>query len=75
MIDTGDSLVWRRVLPFWMRNGVEVRLNPGDRERLAEVAGDRDSLQERAWRAEIAVLTADGIGTNEIMRRTGKSAA
>ena len=25
------------------------------------------------WRAEIVLLSADGVGTNEIMRRTGKS--
>ena len=25
------------------------------------------------WRAGIALLTADGVGTNEIMRRTAKS--
>jgi transposase len=56
-----------------MRNGVEVRLNPGDRERLETVVGDRNSLQKHVWRSEIVLLTADGLGTNEIMRRTGKS--
>jgi transposase len=56
-----------------MRSGVEVRLTPGDRERLETVVGDRNSLQKHVWRAEIVLLTADGLGTNEIMRRTGKS--
>ena len=56
-----------------MRSGVEVRLNPGDRERLETVVADRNSLQKHVWRAEILLLTADGLGTNEIMRRTGKS--
>ena len=56
-----------------MRNGVEVRLNPGDRERLETVVADRNSLQKHVWRAEIVLLTAIGLGTNEIMRRTGKS--
>jgi transposase len=56
-----------------MRNGVEVRLDPGDRERLETVVADRNSLQKHVWRAEIVLLTADGLGTNEIMRRTGKS--
>lgn len=56
-----------------MRSGVEVRLDPGDRERLEAVVGDRNSLQKHVWRAEIVLLTADGLGTNEIMRRTGKS--
>ena len=56
-----------------MRSGIEVRLDPGDRERLEAVVGDRNSLQKHVWRAEIVLLTADGLGTNEIMRRTGKS--
>ena len=56
-----------------MRSGVEVRLDPGDRERLETVVADRNSLQKHVWRAEIVLLTADGLGTNEIMRRTGKS--
>ena len=56
-----------------MRSGVEVRLNPGDRERLEAVVVDRNSLQKHVWRAEIVLLTADGLGTNEIMRQTGKS--
>jgi transposase len=55
-----------------MRSGVEFRLDPGDRERLEAVVGDRNSLQKHVWRAEIVLLTADGLGTNEIMRRTGK---
>ena len=34
---------------------------------------DRNTAQKHVWRAEIALLSAEGIGTNEIMRRTGKS--
>ena len=56
-----------------MRSGVEVRLDPGDRERLEAVVGDRNSRQKHVWRARIVLLTAAGLGTNEIMRRTGKS--
>ena len=52
---------------------MEVRLDPGDRERLEAVVGDRNSFQKHVWRAEIVLLTGDGHGTNEIMRRTGKS--
>ena len=44
-----------------MRNGVEVRLNPGDRERLETVVADRNSLQKHVWRAEIVLLTAIGL--------------
>ncbi len=37
------------------------------------VVRDRNASQKHAWRAEIVLLSADGVGTNEIMRRTGKS--
>jgi hypothetical protein len=34
---------------------------------------DRNAPQKQVWRAEIVLLSADGVGTNEIKRRTGKS--
>ncbi len=34
---------------------------------------DRNTVHKHVWRAQIVLLSADGIGTNEIMRRTGKS--
>jgi transposase len=40
---------------------------------LATLARDRNAPHKHVWRAEIVLLTADGVGTNEIMRRTGKS--
>jgi hypothetical protein len=30
-------------------------------------------LRKHVWQAEIVLLSADGVGTNEIMRRTGTS--
>jgi hypothetical protein len=33
----------------------------------------RNASQKHVWRAEIVLLTAEGLGTNEIMRRTAKS--
>jgi hypothetical protein len=30
-------------------------------------AADRNASQKHVWRAEIVLLTADGLGTNEIM--------
>ena len=55
-----------------MRTGVEVRLGPGDRGRLEKVVGSGNSPQKHVWRARIVLLSADGIGTMEILRRTGK---
>ena len=37
------------------------------------LARDRNTPRKHVWRAEIVLLSADGVGTNEIMRRTGKS--
>jgi hypothetical protein len=42
-----------------------------DRRRLTALATDRNATQKHVWRAEIVLLSADGFGTNEIMRRTG----
>src|SRR5512144_2762094 len=56
-----------------MRSDVEVRLGPGDRERLEAVLADRNSAQKHVWRARIILATAEGCGTMEIMRRAGVS--
>ncbi len=55
-----------------MRKGVEVRLCPEDRERLEAVIASRNSAQKHVWRARIVLLSADGVGTMEIQRQTGK---
>ena len=44
-----------------------------DRARLAAIVADRNTPQKHVWRAEVVLLTADRIGTAEIMRRTGLS--
>src|ERR671910_37650 len=56
-----------------MRPGVTIALTAVDRLRRGAIVGNRNVPQKHAWRAEIVVLTADGLGTVEIMRRTGKS--
>ena len=56
-----------------MRQGITVDVNAADRFRLEAVVADRNSPQKHVWRAQIVLLTADGSGTVEIMRRTGKS--
>ncbi len=56
-----------------MRTGVSITLSPPDRNRLQALVNDRNAAQKHVWRAEIVLLSADGVGTNEIMRRTGKS--
>src|SRR6202035_110166 len=56
----------------WMRTGIEVRLGPGDRERLEAVIGSGNSSQKHVWRARIVLLSADGVGTMAIQRQTGQ---
>lgn len=56
-----------------MRKDVVVDANAADRARLEAVVANRNSPQKHVWRARIVLLTADGLGTVEIMRQTGKS--
>src|SRR5215469_14356332 len=56
-----------------MREGITVQVSDADRARLVAIVVDRNSPQKHVWRAQIVLLTADGVGTNAIMRRTGKS--
>ena len=56
-----------------MRTGISFTVSPTDRRPLEALVRDRNAPQKHVWRAAIVLLTADGVGTNEIMRRTGKS--
>ncbi len=55
------------------RDDICLYVSPGDRRRLEALVGDRNTPSKVVWRAEIVLATTDGCGTNEIMRRTGKS--
>jgi hypothetical protein len=50
-----------------------IRLSAADRRELEAVVANRNSPQKQVWRAKIVLLTADGHGTAEIMKATGKS--
>jgi transposase len=56
-----------------MREGIRIEVSAADRARLEAVVADRNSRQKWAWRARIVLATADGLGTNAIMRRAGVS--
>src|SRR5271156_4834648 len=56
-----------------MRSGKSLSVSSDDIRRLKSLVQDRNTPQKHVWRAEIVLLTADGVGTNAIMRRTGKS--
>jgi hypothetical protein len=56
-----------------MRAGIIVKVTRADRHRLEAIVSDRSAPQKHVWRANIILATADGCGTAEIMRRSGKS--
>src|SRR5271170_7362178 len=56
-----------------MRAGKSLSVSSANIRRLKALVHDRNAPQKHVWRAEIVLLTADGVGTNEIMRQTGKS--
>jgi hypothetical protein len=56
-----------------MRTGIIVKVTPADRRKLETIIASRSMPQKHVWRAKIILATADGCGTAEIMRRSGKS--
>ena len=56
-----------------MRKPCCLWLSASDRAGLAAIAADRNSPQKHVWRAKIVLLSAERLGTVEIMRRTGKA--
>jgi len=56
-----------------MDTGKSLSIAPIDQRRLEALIKDRNAPQKRVWRAEIVLFTANGAGTNEIIRRTGES--
>jgi hypothetical protein len=55
------------------RDDICLYVSPANRAQLNAIIVDRNSPRKLVWRAEIVLATADGLGTNAIMRRTGKS--
>jgi len=56
-----------------MRAGIIVKVTGAERRRLEAIISDRSAPQKHVWRAKIILATADGCGTAEIMRRSGKA--
>src|SRR5512134_1104548 len=55
------------------RDDICIYVGPANRARLEAIIADRNSKAKAIWRARIVLATADGRGTNAIMRLTGKS--
>ena len=56
-----------------MRAGISITVSPAGRRRLRAVVNDRNAPQKHVWRCRIVGLTAEGVGTNQIMRQADKS--
>src|SRR5881227_4163478 len=56
-----------------MHERTNIHLSRSERSSLEAVVANRNSPQKQVWRAKIVLLTADGCGTAEIMRATGKA--
>ena len=68
-----DSRRTRGVRVYGMRTGVCFSVTSADFDRLRALVKDRNAAQKHVWRARIVLLSAEGAGTNAIMRETGKS--
>lgn len=55
------------------RDDICLYLAPDDRVQLQALVADRNTPRKLVWRAKIVLATADGHGTNEIMRRSAIS--
>jgi transposase len=56
-----------------MHERTNIQLSAIDRSALEAVVANRNSAQKHVWRAKIVLMTAEGYGTAEIMRATGKA--
>jgi hypothetical protein len=73
LIHLDDSQSSEAVQALGMRAGIVIDVTRSDRRRLEAIVADRSAPQKHAWRASIILATAEGCGTLEIMRRSGKS--
>jgi len=56
-----------------MRSGISISVSASDARRLEAIVAAPQTPQKHVWRAQIILLTANGLGTHAIMSRTGKS--
>ena len=56
-----------------MRTGISLSITAADLDRLHALVKERNAPQKHVWRAQIVLLTVEGLGTSAIMRETAKS--
>jgi hypothetical protein len=55
------------------RDDICIYVSRANRAQLEAIIADRNSASKAVWRADTVLATADGLGTNAIMRRVRKS--
>jgi transposase len=65
--------VGRGVRVWGMRTGISLSVTAADLDRLHALVKDRNAPQKHVWRAQIVLLTVEGLGASAIMRETAKS--
>ena len=55
------------------RDGICIHVGPANRARRETIITDRNTSSKSVWRAEIVLAPGVGLGTNAILKRTGKS--
>ena len=53
-----------------MRSGINIAVTASDKARLEAIIAGRSSPQKHVWRAQIILLSAQGLGTTAIMAAT-----
>ena len=56
-----------------MRTGISITVTAEDRGLLEAIVRDRNAKQKHVKRAKVILATAEGCGTNEVIRRSGLS--
>jgi hypothetical protein len=73
LIQSGDSQIVRSSSSSHDESGNYGQGHADDRRPLEAIVSNRNAPQKHVWRAKIILATADGSGTSEIMRRSGKA--
>ncbi|MHC2357736.1 hypothetical protein ACVMB3_007259 [Sinorhizobium meliloti] len=77
MIETKESVLgfhgFSNVRRSAKRSGITFDVTAAYRIRLEAIVANRGSPQKHVWRAEIILMSEDGLGTVAIMAATGKS--
>jgi hypothetical protein len=50
-----------------LRTGISISITPADLDRLRDLVKDRNAPQKHVWRAQIVLLSAEGLGNCQLI--------